>query len=929
MKKQIKKILSIFLATLILLSIVPISSVAADSNTERYTVLVLDTSDIATFLHNNNQDILYTAPSAIEMVKQSALRFLEDVLNASGTNKVAIVSYNETAKTVSSFSTNVNTLKRKINSLTAYGDIRDISAGLEKAESLLSSIPDGENIKKNVVLCTTGFTNHGDYNYTGKYDKSTVGSNWYRINTNIHFYAYANHAIEVAEELKKEATLYSLGLFTTYDDMPQKGKVVVDFLKLTAKDLATSEKYFYEVKDPNDLMFTFGDIAEEIKSDKQELTFSYYTENGDKSAICYYTDKYFKNSSYKYSPSLSTMSLCLAWSAYASDAVNYEDKSENVRDLMEQIGMKNIETNQGFKEKPTADSIGVIAGNKTITVNDETYTLIAVAIRSGNYEAEWASNFTVGTTGHHQGFDEAKQQVITFLNNYINNTNISGNVKIWISGYSRGAATSNLVAAELDNSNPFNNKISYTNDDVYAYCFETPAGANDKNIAKQEIYNNIFNIINPNDPVPYVAPAEWGFCRYGIDKYIITAETASKNYKPSKYSMMSNYARLDSTNEYIVKDDQYYHLSNFVNELSKEVFMSRFFYVHEFQNDFITAIKTLIIPWNNNTIIDDMSLITELVVLIPELLLLHPINSLETILNYKSLGAAHYAELCYSWLTLADENYTAEPIDIFNNGAYRIVRINCPVDVELYDSEGNILASIVDEQAVDVNSSLVYGIDENGQKYIVLPVDGDYDITITAREDAEVNYNITEYCALVGDYTRNINFFDIELDEGQSITGNIPAYTEDEITGYTIDGSTTEYTLTNDDNEPIFPDSDLKGDDSTDAFYTVNVTSEDTSKGTVIGSGYHQYGHFAQVEATAESPYYFAGWYIENNLVSQDSIYRFCVTEDMNLEARFKLNCDHICHETNGIKAFFWKIVKFLYKLFGINPICECGIYHY
>jgi len=38
--------------------------------------------------------------------------------------------------------------------------------------------------------------------------------------------------------------------------------------------------------------------------------------------------------------------------------------------------------------------------------------------------------------------------------------------------------------------------------------------------------------------------------------------------------------------------------------------------------------------------------------------------------------------------------------------------------------------------------------------------------------------------------------------------------------------------------------------------------------------------------------------------------------------------CDHICHQT-GILGIFWKIIRFFWKLFGMNPVCECGRAHY
>ncbi len=38
--------------------------------------------------------------------------------------------------------------------------------------------------------------------------------------------------------------------------------------------------------------------------------------------------------------------------------------------------------------------------------------------------------------------------------------------------------------------------------------------------------------------------------------------------------------------------------------------------------------------------------------------------------------------------------------------------------------------------------------------------------------------------------------------------------------------------------------------------------------------------------------------------------------------------CDHICHKS-GFMGFIWKIVLFFQKLFGINPVCQCGEAHY
>lgn len=48
------------------------------------------------------------------------------------------------------------------------------------------------------------------------------------------------------------------------------------------------------------------------------------------------------------------------------------------------------------------------------------------------------------------------------------------------------------------------------------------------------------------------------------------------------------------------------------------------------------------------------------------------------------------------------------------------------------------------------------------------------------------------------------------------------------------------------------------------------------------------------------------------------------------IEAKIEkaVSCDHMCHQ-GGIMGFFWKIVNFFSKLFGLNPVCVCGAAHY
>ena len=271
----------------------------------------------------------------------------------------------------------------------------------------------------------------------------------------------------------------------------------------------------------------------------------------------------------------------------------------------------------------------------------------------------------------------------------------------------------------------------------------------------------------------------------------------------------------------------------------------------------------------------------------------HPNYLTTAIMNANCLGAAHYPELCFAWLASMDSNYTPGALVEFNNGGYRIIRINCEVDVEVYDENGTV-AVITDDIPEEIEgSAYLYGIDEDGQRYVVLPVDTEYTVKITGREDGTVNLGISEYSALTGGYVRNVNYFAIDLKEGEQLTGIIPAYSEAEVESSAPDGSKAAYTLLDPDGQIIGMSSDLSGTEASGLYCDVEALSSDPDHGVVTGSGLRQYGQFALLEAyPTDNDYQFVGWYDENNTcVSRENSYRFCVTDNITLTGVFQ--CRH------------------------------------
>ena len=81
------------------------------------------------------------------------------------------------------------------------------------------------------------------------------------------------------------------------------------------------------------------------------------------------------------------------------------------------FGDETFRVNDFWMSKPTRDSIGVLAANKTLRDGS---TLVALAIRGGGYEQEWSSNLTVGLWDEHEGFAKAKRDTLDFLDEYLN-----------------------------------------------------------------------------------------------------------------------------------------------------------------------------------------------------------------------------------------------------------------------------------------------------------------------------------------------------------------------------------------------------------------------------------------------------------------------------------------------------------------------------
>ena len=237
----------------------------------------------------------------------------------------------------------------------------------------------------------------------------------------------------------------------------------------------------------------------------------------------YYSDNYFKGKASTYNSRLAVASLAVAMASYQ---INDTDNYSHTKELYNKIGFEKFYKNEFADQNSQKDALGVVMASKKM----DGYTLLSVGARGAGYGYEWASNFEVGNDGKFaSGFNVASEVVLKTINDYIDDNNITGNVKIWATGYSRAGAAVNLAFGKIDDALSKNNnllpKVNYTKDDLFVYTFEAPAGrvgTIEDNIflEKTENYNNIMNLINLDDIVPMVMPKDWVFVRYGVDYYI-------------------------------------------------------------------------------------------------------------------------------------------------------------------------------------------------------------------------------------------------------------------------------------------------------------------------------------------------------------------------------------------------------------------------
>lgn len=248
----------------------------------------------------------------------------------------------------------------------------------------------------------------------------------------------------------------------------------------------------------------------------KRFVFSYAGQEEDEEEEVFYEDEYFLGDPMKDNPSLATCSLSLAMASFSSNKVRegLKYQAENGINFLQNCAFFDIETPAYFGDETSQEGIAFVIGRKRIKrKKTKPFTLIAIGVRGRNYGREWASNVKVGLTDRHEGFNESASQLQKAFLDYVLRHSIKGEVRVWVSGFSRAAAVTNLFTQDLP-AQIEKASIKAT----YAYCFACPNVTRVNSLAPSSTHN----YINPNDIVPGVPLKEWGYSRYGQVTYLKT-----------------------------------------------------------------------------------------------------------------------------------------------------------------------------------------------------------------------------------------------------------------------------------------------------------------------------------------------------------------------------------------------------------------------
>jgi len=435
--------------------------------------------------------------------------------------------------------------------------------------------------------------------------------------------------------------------------------------------------------------------------------------------------------------------------------------------------------NEGRDNPDYPDIVGYTLATRKIIVNNELKNIVIIAIRGTPETDEWFSNFKINSSPDEAierfepyGFTEAKDNLYASLDDYFQRLKMLG-LDLWdnvdenilfITGHSRGAAVANLLAAQLDREATF-----FKPQSIYAYTFATP-NTTKRYDRESDLYKNIYNFVNPEDFVPYLPLSlpgtGWDFWKYGNTYALPIKNSTIKNIAEEKYKEITGEEAQSLS--YVVLADivlsmyklanntyDYYHKEHTISGSSYRRTTYEFFTVVCNAKLGASWAKAELAAWCS-----PYSSYKKLAALFAE-----------TAFSGR-LVSTHAATLYLAWMKVTNG------INDFNSyfsvfASNKRVRIACPVDVEIYDSAGNLAGKVINNFVDEtINSDVAIVVDDD-IKYLYLPASDSYTLKLVGTDTGTMNYTVETIDMLSATTTQQKEFKNVALTAGKIMTSTV------------------------------------------------------------------------------------------------------------------------------------------------------------
>ena len=519
----------------------------------------------------------------------------------------------------------------------------------------------------------------------------------------------------------------------------------------TTGDCSNPVKVMDGVAIPSDALTPTPGSSTEIPSSPFAANVTFNVSGGSKHATTSvnWDDAWFNTSSYTFNHDLATTAAVLAASAYTEKNVEAAlrdglgfDSYDPVEHHPSDGGYDGNYDQVGYSIEARATSNGV--------------PIIAVIVRGTPGNGEWLSNLNVADTlkgsdtETHEGFALAASKVLEAFKSYVGDNDIDlDKARVLITGHSRGASVANILGAELnDGKGDVNGALSPER--IYDFTFESPTTTLSSS-RKSSSYDNIFNIVNPEDVITRVPLREWGYGRYGRDLVLPSRSNTDRNVYKALLSEMNGYFEEFSDETFRGYLAGTLTASAMSAEICALAPTTRMYYSNYLvgvppRGMFERVVKAAIMGTADAS---DYAILSSALV-IPQY------NSILTavfgtgVLNGafvtgKGVVHGHTQETYVSWMKSAHAALGELP-SIFTHENYRTVKVACPVDVKAYDAEGNLVASIANDEVDEslLEDGLPAAVTADGTKMVDLPAGGSYRIEVTATDAGEMDVTVEE-----------------------------------------------------------------------------------------------------------------------------------------------------------------------------------------